>query len=108
MDEASKAADRLYGADRINKMKEVNALLKNEIELNKQKRAEAETHKENDKSNLQKAIGEFGLEFEFDEAGNITNYDEIMSAVWEYQNSEIEKANKGGVNEKEQKHLDDI
>jgi archaellum component FlaC len=41
---ASKAADRLYGKARLNQMKEMNKILANEVDLLAKKRKEAEGH----------------------------------------------------------------
>jgi phosphoglycerate-specific signal transduction histidine kinase len=108
INDAARATDRLYGADRIKKMKETNALLQNEIELTKKKREEAEAYLQDDKSDLVKTAKEAGVEFTFDEAGNISNYEEVMTALWEYQDKAIVSANKGGVTDKEQENLDKI
>lgn len=108
MDSASKAADRLYGANRIQEMQKVQALLKNEIELNEQKREEARANLELDRQELQNIATKANLSFEFDEAGNITNYAEAMNALYDYYETYYDSAQSGGFTEDEQQRLSEI
>lgn len=82
MDRASDAADRLYGKARIEKMEKVNELIQEEVALNKQKREEALAYLKQDKGDLQDAASAAGYTFTFDEDGDITNYQEVMTALW--------------------------
>jgi hypothetical protein len=71
---ASDAADRLWGKARIDQMKKANKMVKEEIDLLKKKKKEAEDYLEEDKDNLDKAAKEAGVKFTYDKEGNITNY----------------------------------
>ena len=107
-DDASKAADRLYGIDKLKKMKETNNLLQKEIGLLKEKRAEAEGYLETDFNELQSVIGEeFGLSFTKDEAGNLSNYDEVMGELYRQLN-EMETQYGSEWDETEQENIDTL
>jgi predicted ribosome quality control (RQC) complex YloA/Tae2 family protein len=84
MDKASAAADRLWGPSRVNAMKAVNDALKNNIELLKQKQTEAKGHLIDDTSNLQNVLTKegTGIQASFDANGNISNYDAIMTGLY--------------------------
>ena len=83
MEKAKLAAEGLWGAARIKKMREVQAEMKKELQLMRQRRAEAAAHLEEDRQALQQAAAENGVaSFIFDNKGNITNYDEIMNGLW--------------------------
>ena len=105
---ASKAADRLYGQARINQMQEMNKILANEVDLLKQKRDEAENYRALDQEELNRVAKEnIGLEFQFDQAGNIINYDEIMGSVWQDYDKYYERVKSNGFSESEEERLDD-
>ena len=109
MDDASKAADRLWGSARIKQMQKANNLLKKEIDLTRQKKQEAENYLAIDKKALQAAAKEGGISFEFDANGNISNYTEQMTKLYNQLNSAIQSANKdGNATEAEQEKIDKI
>lgn len=87
-DAASKAADRLYGKDRLSLMKENNKLVLKEIELLKKKKTEAyrylgdQYQVGSDRYNLDKAAENLGIKFIINEAGDISNYTEEMTKVY--------------------------
>lgn len=83
-DKASNAMDRLFGAKKIQKMQEVNKLLGNEVNLLKAKRNEAEKYLVNDEANLKQAVAKYGGSVKNVELvnGNIDNYEEILSALF--------------------------
>ena len=109
MNKASRAADRLYGSDRLAKMREVNKLLQKEIDLTKKKRQEAEKYLIEDKKALEDAAKEAGVNFNFDNSGNISNYTEEMSKLFTQLDNAINMANAdGNADENEQKTIDDI
>lgn len=110
MDDASKAADRLYGNDRIKQMQKMNSLIQQEIKLTKQKKAEAERYLEEDKRALEKAAQEAGVgAISFDKNGNIANYTAIMTKLYNELDSAITSANAdGGADESEQERIDAI
>jgi hypothetical protein len=67
----------LYGKDRINKMKEVNSLLLEEIGLLEKKAKEAESNVESDKTELEKVFRAAGLkDLTFNEDGTVANAQE--------------------------------
>lgn len=84
-DKASNAMDRLFGAKKIQKMQEVNKLLGNEVDLLKAKRNEAEKYLVNDEANLKQAVAKYGGSVKNVELvnGNIDNYEEILSALFD-------------------------
>lgn len=109
MDKASKAADRLYGEARLKKMREVNNLIQEEISLNKQKREEALKYLSTDKADLQDAAKAAGVSFTFDEDGDITNYTEQMTKLWEELHAAEVAANAdGNADEDEQEAIQKI
>lgn len=82
MEDASRAADRLYGANRIKKMKDVSKQLEKEVKLLNQKKEEAEEYLEIDKKALKNAAKDVGLTFKFDDEGNISNYEAQMEKLY--------------------------
>lgn len=109
MEDASKAADRLYGKGRLDLMKKNNDLLKQEIELTKQKKEEALKYLDEDLDAMFKAASDAGVILTTDENGLITNYTEAMTELYEELNAEVTKANKdGNVSESEQARIDKI
>ena len=108
MDDASKAADRLYGSSRIKKMQEVNNLIQKEIGLLEEKKDEAEKYLALDKSNLQNTLqSEFGKSFTFDEKGNISNYDTVMTDLYNQLHA-LESANGGMADEKQNEAIETL
>lgn len=83
-DKASSAMDRLFGTKKIKKMQEVNKLLENEVDLLKAKRDEASKYLAEDEANLKQAVAKYGGSVKNVELvnGNIDNYDEILSALF--------------------------
>lgn len=109
MNKASKAADRLYGEARLKKMREVNNLIQKEISLNKQKREEALKYLATDKADLADAAAAAGISFTFDEDGDITNYTEQMTKLWDKLHAAEVAANAdGNADEDEQEAIQKI
>lgn len=110
MDDASKAADRLYGNDRIKQMQKMNNLIQQEIKLTKQKKVEAERYLEEDKRALEKAAQKAGAgAISFDKNGNISNYTSMMTKLYNELDSAITSANAdGNADENEQERIDAI
>ena len=108
-DDASKAADRLYGKDRIAKMQAMNGILSDEIGLLEKKRQEAQDYLDIvDKPNLEAVGASYGLKFEFDKEGNISNYESQMSALYNELHGVEESVKEGGVTSEEQELIDAV
>lgn len=83
MEDASKEADRLYGKARIDKIKQQNAYIQQEIGLLKDKlKLAKDTYLVEDKQALLDAAEKAGVTFTFDEAGNISNYTKEMEELY--------------------------
>lgn len=109
MEDASKAADRLYGKGRLDLMKKNNDLLKQEIELTKQKKKEALKYLDEDLDAMFKAAADAGIILTTDENGLISNYTEVMTELYNELNAEVTKANRdGNASESEQARIDKI
>ena len=92
-DNAAKAADRLYGKDRVKAMEENNKRLKQEIELLKQKAKEAKDYLINeDRPALDKAATALGVKFKI-ENDNIINYRQEMEKVYKTLSQMEDKVN---------------
>ena len=117
MSDAEKAADRLYGKDRLKQMEKVNYTLLQEIELQKKKRKEAEKNLEIDKDSLAKAAeaidaafgytGEQAINLEFNADGSIKGIETIMSMVIAAYNAKAEEL-KDSMNEADQALLENM
>ena len=81
-DKATKAADRLWGDERLDALREQNDLIKEQQKLLAEKQKQAEKYMQQDRIALQQAAAEVGLAFSFDENGNITNYTDQMTALY--------------------------
>lgn len=109
MEDASKAADRLYGKGRLDLMKKNNDLLKQEIELTKRKKEEALKYLDEDLDAMFKAASDAGVILTTNENGLITNYTEAMTKLYNELDAEVTKANKdGNADENEQARIDNI
>lgn len=80
LDDAADAADRLYGKDRIAAMERQRDLMAQQQKLLKQYRSEIEAYLAKDKAALEN--NEYGIHFTFDADGDITNYTQIMTDLW--------------------------
>ena len=108
MDKASKAADRLYGAARIKKMREANRELQNEIGLLEQKRIEAQGYLDDDLDALNEAASKAGISFDI-ENGNIANYESQMTELYnQLKAAEDSAMANGNVTDTEQERIDAI
>lgn len=116
-DKAAKSAERLYGTNRINAMKEVNKLLEREIQmLQERKLSEASGYLEEDKKELLRVWkslnDEFGMGLPgliFDSNGNIDNYKEVMETIWSQIDAIQSKyGDETEIDETIQKQIDDL
>lgn len=106
-DDASKAMDRLYGKSRVDKMREVNKLLLDEVDLLEQKKNEAAGYLDEDRKALQDSVSGFDMSFTFDDKGNISNYQTIMNDLYK-QLSDMETDYGDEWNESEQENIDNL
>ena len=83
LEDASKQADRLYGKSRIDKLKQMNGMIQQEIGLLKNKLAAAKQYLAVDKQALEIAAQKAGVSFSFDSEDNITNYTQEMEKLYE-------------------------
>ena len=108
MKQAEKAAEGLWGPNRLKEMKKVREALKEELKLLKQKAAENAQYLEEDRAYLQEVAAKNGAQaFTFDANGNISNYDEVMGALYA-ELAAAENAAGDTVDENEQKIIDAI
>lgn len=82
LDKAAKLVDRLYGVDKIKAMKEQNKLLQDEIDLWDTKIDQAKDYIDEDKTNLNNVASKYGMQFNYDENGNIINYTDQMTSLY--------------------------
>ena len=107
MNDASKAANRLYGKGRLDMMKKNNELLQQEIELTKKKKEEALKYLDEDRQAMFDAAKEAGVMLNVDSSGLITNYTEAMTELYNDLKDATDQANKDGeVSDAEQEKLD--
>lgn len=79
---ASRSADRLWGEHRLDALREQNSLIKEQQELLAEKQRQAERYMKQDQIALQQAAAAAGLAFSFDDKGNITNYTDQMTTLY--------------------------
>ena len=82
-EKASRSADRLWGEHRLDALRKQNALIAEQQELLAEKQRQAEKYMRQDQVALQQAAAAVGLAFSFDENGNITNYTDQMSVLYD-------------------------
>lgn len=80
LDDAADAADRLYGKNRIAAMEQQRDLMEQQRDLLQQYRSEIEAYLAKDKAALEN--NEYGIHFTFDADGDITNYTQIMTDLY--------------------------
>ena len=81
-EKASRAADRLWGEHRLDALREQNKLIEEQQELLREKQKQAENYMKQDQIALQQAAAQAGLSFSFDDKGNITNYTDQMTNLY--------------------------
>lgn len=109
MDKASKAADRLYGKNRIDYLKQQNALLKEQKGLLEQKKSEAEDYLSKDRAELEKAAQAAGINLNIDSNNNISNYTSEMQKLEDQMNALIDQVYADSeVSDDEQEKIDEL
>lgn len=81
-DKASKAADRLFGKNRIKALEEQNKLLLKQKKLVADKEKEAHQYLKIDKQDLDDYAKKLGKTFKYDEDGDIVNYTEVLHGMY--------------------------
>ena len=76
---ANREVDKLFGQDRLDAIEKENKLLQEQQKLIEEKAKEAKKYMASDKAELDKVAKEAGLNFSYDENGNITNYTDQMT-----------------------------
>lgn len=107
LDKINGESERLTGANKVKKLKEAAAVEKEKLKtLEKQAELNAKDQKEK-KDALNEMAKRHELKFQYDENGNITNYEEEMGKLSdEYKKLQQEFAADGGIDETEQYILD--
>ena len=106
-DKASKAADRLYGPNRLKALAENNKLLTKEINLLKQKKKEADKYLEGDRNKLIEAGKAVGFEVSINKDNLITNYTYIMNELEKQLEAAYTKAGET-IEDNEQEFIDSV
>lgn len=106
-DKASKAADRLYGPNRLKALAENNKLLTKEINLLKQKKKEADKYLVNDRNKLIEAGKAVGFDVSINEDNLITNYTYIMNQLEKQLEAAYAKAEET-IEDNEQEFIDSV
>ena len=89
-DRAASAMDRLYGTDKLKAMRDQKKALQEEVKLLEEKQKWNEKYLKEDKAALEKTASEMGIKLQFDENGNVLNYTDALSLVYD----ELEKREK--------------
>lgn len=93
LDKANKSADRLWGKAHLDAMAKSNKLTLKEVDLLKQKQKEAQAYLKTDKATLQQTAKKAGITFTFDEDGDISNYTDQMTKLYNQLVAAQDKAN---------------
>lgn len=93
LDRADKSADRLWGKAHLDAMAKGNKLILKEVDLLKQKQKEAQAYLKTDKATLQQAAKKAGVTFTFDDDGDISNYTDQMTKLYNQLAAAQDKAN---------------
>lgn len=93
LDKANKSADRLWGKAHLDAMAKSNKLTLKEVDLLKQKQKEAQAYLKTDKATLQQVAKKAGITFTFDEDGDISNYTDQMTKLYNQLVAAQDKAN---------------
>lgn len=106
-DRATKAAERLYGKDRIDAMREANNQLKQEKEYLEQKVELAKAYLKEDEQTLKQAAATAGVNLTFDSEGRISNYTAEMTKLFNQYDALVKQVNAdGNATDEEQKQVE--
>ena len=88
MSDLEKISDRVFGNARIEALKKINSELEKEKSHLETKRTKAIEYLDQDKSAVNTAANKLGVSFNFDENGNISNYTDVMTGLYnKYKNN---------------------
>ena len=104
--DAQRELEGLVGQDRIDKLKEIEALEERRLELLRQQHEIAVADAKDRKDALDFMAMQNGVRFEYDDNGNITNYLEEMRKLEDEYERRREEYSAGGLTEAEQEALD--
>ena len=104
-DKTRDSLDKLYGAEHEAAIQRLLKLEQQEIDLLKEKQQEAKNYLREDLKELKKVSAEVDVEFKFDDKGNIKNYEEEMTELYE-ELATIERKAGDEWDENEQKEID--
>lgn len=93
LDKANKSADRLWGKAHLDAMAKSNKLTLKEVDLLKQKQKEAQAYLKTDKATLEQVAKKAGVTFTFDEDGDISNYTDQMTKLYDQLATAQDKTN---------------
>ena len=91
MSDLEKISDRVFGAARINALKEINKQLEQEKKTLEDQRIEAIKYKAEDKQAVIDEANKLGATFEFDSDGNISNYTTEMEKLYSKYKNDADK-----------------
>lgn len=91
LEDANRASERLYGKDRISAMEKETQIMQQQVDLLEEKRRQALEYLKLDKQALEQ--NKYGIKFSFDEDGDITNYTQIMTSLYDELHKAEEKLN---------------
>ena len=101
--------ERIYGKSRLTNMEKANELLAKEVELNKEKLEEAKDYLKVDQEALKAAAEAAGISFQFNAAGDISNYTQEMTKLFNEYDNLVNAVNAdNNVSDAEQEKLDKI
>ena len=107
LDKINNESERLTGAAKIKKLREAADIEKEKLKTLKEQAKVINEDIAEKQENLDKVADRHGLNFNYDENGNISNYDEEMGRLTdEYQSMYEEYAADGEITEAEQANLD--
>ena len=107
MQKNSTIAEGLWGQSRLKKLKDNIELIKEENKLIEKRFQEASEYLIEDKNKLNDEAENLNISFDYDENGNIINYTEMMTQVYEAREKLLDSFGEK-INEQEQQRLDEF
>jgi hypothetical protein len=107
LEDANEQADRLWGTDRISAMEDANDQLREEISLYKTRQKQIDKWLEKDKTTLNSSASKIGVSLEYDEDGDIINYNKEM-AKFDTRRQNLIDSFGATIDESEQEQIDQL